>query len=55
MNELITMLDPTLGVWKNDLGYFWYDKFDGTRSEGYFETEREAVKNCKELIYKLIK
>lgn len=50
-NEMVCMLDNTLSVWQNDIGYYWYDQFDRTRSSSYFETEEEAIEDCKDLIW----
>lgn len=52
MDELICMLDETLGIWKNPQGYYWVEQFARRRSEGYFQTEQDAIKDCKYLIFK---
>lgn len=49
MNELVTMLDRTLGIWQNNQGYYWFDQFDRQRS-GYFKTESQAIDDCQDLI-----
>lgn len=50
-NEIVTMLDETLGIWQNEFGYYWVDQFDRTWSNVYFKSEQDALTDCIDLVY----
>lgn len=47
--EIVTMLDETLGIWKDAKGYYWVERFECRKSK-YFKTERAAIRDCKNLM-----
>jgi hypothetical protein len=45
--EIVTQLDETTFIWKNQDGYYWIEKHLSIWSEKYFKSEKDAEKDAR--------